>query len=844
MKLFFKLAGVLFTFILLLLPFAALPKPAAAQTGCQLIVSTTEVVAHGSFNVTVQNGQPGIEYIISYDSSINNTIFTMPASGSFTAAINLDYIFGASSPQASSGSFLVAAGTTLALGFPGAEGCSPTSGITITVIAPPLPTALISADSTNIPYNTSTNLNWTSTNADTCTLNGSSVATSDTKSTGNLTANTTFTLVCTNVSGTATASVTVNVALPPPPTCSPPNQTVTTGVNANFTASAGSGTFTWSAPGGTSASGSGSSFATSYSTTGTKTVTVTSAGQQASCAVTVTAPTPIITITAESTSIAYNTSTTIRWTSQNATSCTLNGSSVALNDSQSTGNITQTTTYTLKCQGSGGATQKSVTVTVAAPLACSYTFSPTTVDSGGTVTVTITAGGASDKFMAEIVASDGSGKVFGSQPNRTGPGTLTLTAPTVTITTTFVVAAFDISVSPSQQCSTASSSLTVNPPPLKWHMSQPIVVSNQLSVLFSFTPASNGNIGLIVAPQSSGNCNWDVLPRPFDSGAIADGTGQVTWYFPPPGSYCAELVFGTEVVSDNPYVTFTIQPPPATTWQLSLNNCSGYTAYLNISPAAGGSSVLHINELKKEVPITQGATNITWAAPSNPATYTAEIIYWGVRVSNPVNLAFPCNPPATQWTLTYKVTSGNDVTFTVLCPTKDCPGSGGGDVPAAVNIKNTDTNGPAGSIPVPAGGGTLPPITLPNGNYSVEVDAGLKQVGGPVEFTLPQKTNCGFIIFPGGAGVVVGPVNNCALQSPTGVISAILPYVFGVAAFLSIIVIVISGIQFITSSGNPEAAAAARNRLVFALIGLAIIILAFAILQIIDRLFLGGSGVS
>ena len=71
------------------------------------------------------------------------------------------------------------------------------------------------------------------------------------------------------------------------------------------------------------------------------------------------------------------------------------------------------------------------------------------------------------------------------------------------------------------------------------------------------------------------------------------------------------------------------------------------------------------------------------------------------------------------------------------------------------------------------------------------------------------------------------------------ILSQILPIVLGLAGFITVIMIVISGIQFITSSGNPEAAAAAKNRLVYAIIGFVVIILAFAILQIIDAVFLG-----
>ncbi len=73
-------------------------------------------------------------------------------------------------------------------------------------------------------------------------------------------------------------------------------------------------------------------------------------------------------------------------------------------------------------------------------------------------------------------------------------------------------------------------------------------------------------------------------------------------------------------------------------------------------------------------------------------------------------------------------------------------------------------------------------------------------------------------------------------------ISDIIPIVLGVGGFVAVIMIVISGIQFITSSGNPEAAGAAKNRLVYALIGFVVIIMSFAILQVVNALFLN-SGV-
>ena len=769
MKLFLKLAGVLFTFFLLLLSFTA-PKPVQAATACQLIVSTTEVVAHGSFNVTIQNGVDGTEYAINYDAAFFRTVFTMTASGSFTTTVNLDEIFGAASPQASSGSFLVTAGTTAPLGLGGGP-CDPAGGILITVIAPPTPTITsFTADKNPVDYNTSTNLNWVSTNADTCTINGTTVATSGTQPTGNLTTPTTFTLVCTNVSGSATATITVNVNSPPPVVCSPATQTVLVGQVAKLSASGGDGTFAWTASGGSPATGSGTPFSTTYSSTGTKTVTVTSAGLNANCSVTVNAPPPTPTPTPP-------------------------------------------------------------------PTPCSYDFSPTTVDEGGLITVTIRSGNPTHQFFASIDSLTPPDPGAGT---RIGLGDIVLKAPNVPVDTTYLVGARD-DVSKNLCALTPGYTNTLTVKAIAtWHLDLPNVTADRLHVLFSFTPASNGYIGLVVAPRSGDVCNWVVLPRPFDSGPIASGTNQVTWNFPPPGDYCAQLVFGAASVSNTQ--PFSVLPPAGDAWTLSVRNCYKYKVIFGISPNAGSGSVIHINKADgttlTEINIDTGASSVVWDAPQTPANYKAVIIYFTKQVSNPITFDVPCAGDATIWTMyVASVLNGNDVIFNVQCPTKDCPGING---EATVAIKDLDGL----SQPVPKGGGIVRFNALPNGSHQAVVVVFLSEMSGVVDFTLPQNNTCGWLAFPGGAGVVQGPIKNCAIATPGKIISAILPYIFGIAGFLSVIVIVISGIQFITSSGNPEAAAGARNRLIFALIGLAIIILAFAFLQIIDKLFLGGTGVS
>jgi hypothetical protein len=68
------------------------------------------------------------------------------------------------------------------------------------------------------------------------------------------------------------------------------------------------------------------------------------------------ATTPTCSISANPTTVAYNGSSYITWSSANATSCNItSGNWVGLNGvNVSTGNLTATTTYTCSCIGPGG----------------------------------------------------------------------------------------------------------------------------------------------------------------------------------------------------------------------------------------------------------------------------------------------------------------------------------------------------------------------------------------------------------------------------------------------------------------------------------------------------------
>lgn len=75
----------------------------------------------------------------------------------------------------------------------------------------------------------------------------------------------------------------------------------------------------------------------------------------------------------------------------------------------------------------------------------------------------------------------------------------------------------------------------------------------------------------------------------------------------------------------------------------------------------------------------------------------------------------------------------------------------------------------------------------------------------------------------------VGPIST----EPQAFVQFVFSFVLGLAGGIALILIIISGYQFMVSQGNPEAVKAATERLTSAVIGLLFIILSFVLLQII-----------
>jgi type IV secretory pathway VirB2 component (pilin) len=71
------------------------------------------------------------------------------------------------------------------------------------------------------------------------------------------------------------------------------------------------------------------------------------------------------------------------------------------------------------------------------------------------------------------------------------------------------------------------------------------------------------------------------------------------------------------------------------------------------------------------------------------------------------------------------------------------------------------------------------------------------------------------------------------VDASNGELQQILQIVFGIAAALAVLFIVIAGLRFITSQGNPQEVAKARNTIVYALVGLLVALSAEVIVSFV-----------
>jgi hypothetical protein len=246
--------------------------------------------------------------------------------------------------------------------------------VTATVTVTAAPTAALTAKPTAVLSGGGATLTWNSTNATSCTGSGAwsgTKPTSGSQSTGPLKAASAYSLVCLGTGGSskvATAAVTVI-----------PAATVTLAAGPAVVAGGGASTLTWSSANATSCTASGG-WSGSLPTSGTQStgaltlpsaysLTCTGPGGASAASTVLVNIVPVATLADYPTVVPGGGTSTLTWSSTNATSCTATGGwsgTLAASGTQSTGALAATTSYYLSCTGAGGTSNVGMaTVTIA-----------------------------------------------------------------------------------------------------------------------------------------------------------------------------------------------------------------------------------------------------------------------------------------------------------------------------------------------------------------------------------------------------------------------------------------------------------------------------------------------
>jgi hypothetical protein len=87
------------------------------------------------------------------------------------------------------------------------------------------------------------------------------------------------------------------------------------------------------------------------------------------------------------------------------------------------------------------------------------------------------------------------------------------------------------------------------------------------------------------------------------------------------------------------------------------------------------------------------------------------------------------------------------------------------------------------------------------------------------------------------AAIAPGDLPQVDTGNSSSTISTVLSIIFAIVGALSLLMITVSGLRYITSAGNPEKTSKAKNGIIYALVGLAIAVSAEAIVAfVVNRL--------
>jgi hypothetical protein len=482
----------------------------------------------------------------------------------------------------------------------------------------------ISANPKSIAAGGSSTLTWTTQNAVSADLNGTTVALNGSQ-TVSPTATTTYRITGHGSTGaTDWGQVTVTV------TSSAPTASIT--ASPTSISSGGSSTLTWTSTNAASATLNGASVAVNGSQVVSPTATTSytfiaknSAGTTTTAQTSVTVSggsSATAAISASPTSISPGGSSTLTWTSTNAASAMLNGSSVAVNGSQVV-SPTATTLYTFTVKDSTGAStaaQATVTVATTGPPAAGITENPTTIAAGGSSTLTwTTQNAATADLNGTTVALNGSQTVSPlttstyritahNSAGATDWGQVTLTV------TTGAIAANPTTISSGGSStltwtSVNAASATLNGAAVAVNGSQAVSPTSTTTYTFIAKSAAGATTSsqAVVTVGSGGAPTASINASP---GTIAPGgSSTLTWSS---SNAASAKLNGTSVATNG---SQTVSPTATTTYNFVATASSGTTAQAQavVTVSSGGPPTAAISANPTSITVG-GSSTLTWAS--------------------------------------------------------------------------------------------------------------------------------------------------------------------------------------------------------------------------------------
>jgi hypothetical protein len=354
---------------------------------------------YGTFSRTFDIGNGCITSFTATPSTIppgSSSSLSWTTTGASVTSVVIDNGVGS---KAASGSASVSptSTTTYTLSaFTTANASPPTAQVTVTIGAV-APTATFSASPITINLGQSSTLTWTTTNATTVSIdNGVGSKPVNGNTSVSPTSTTTYTLTVNGPGGTITKTATVTVTQPAP--------TVSFSASPNTIGVGGTSSLIWNTTNATIVTidnGVGSqpvSGTTSVHPTSTTTYTLTANGpggtMTGQTTVTVSSG-PSITFFASPVFISAGQTSTLNWSTTNATSVTIDNG-VGARPVNGTAAVTPgtTTTYTLTAIGPGGTSTATATVAIVALPTVTFSADTTTIAPGGSATLSWSTTGA------------------------------------------------------------------------------------------------------------------------------------------------------------------------------------------------------------------------------------------------------------------------------------------------------------------------------------------------------------------------------------------------------------------------------------------------------------------